>query len=605
MAEFGVTATQLSAPQGAGATPIAPVQEQVSNTSMIGVIASVGDTFAQGIRQGMKAYAEQTRDNILGQFNKEMYSINEAIRTGMSASEAAARSQAVYGKYASAYPQFHDEITKSAAGFKGYTEVGTAVRKVETEADIRKSAMLSAQNDGYMFFPGMSTQAEDAQIQSHQLALRSAKDLDSFYKAQAEKRAQGTYDKGVAAEESKQTSLRLINDLASSNLNSSREFSVSVGQQVRNGEMSIDEARALITKRFASINLAIQSTAGINPELAAPYRSIFGEVQKLSEQLIDPKAPVEVLTAQIDSLLSRQKIMALQDPAVAKAISASQLFGNNAQVLLSNNKTVATAIERMLSTPADKTDISNPVVGNKGVEEPTFDFLRRSMSDVSSNKYNDNVKAKDEVNNVIRHTLKQTADMIGRGVDAKTLEEAVSFFASPEYGQWASTNTTKPEEQRAAYYAIQVIYQPTVVQGVEKRINEAFVTNTGLVPARAATGETITPKTAKLNKDNFSVQFNGSGIVFGMKNTPTDPLEARFAAQTLQSLKATQQALTQLVRAGAHMEGTTNYGKVWEENKHIFLPSFFSRYEGLEIGQTVNGMKYKGGDPKNPNSWGE
>ncbi|MNL80767.1 hypothetical protein D3C87_2076960 [compost metagenome] len=51
------------------------------------------------------------------------------------------------------------------------------------------------------------------------------------------------------------------------------------------------------------------------------------------------------------------------------------------------------------------------------------------------------------------------------------------------------------------------------------------------------------------------------------------------------------------------MEGSTDYAKYWENNKHIWLPEMFSKYKGLEIGDVKNGMRYLGGDANQQSSW--
>jgi hypothetical protein len=604
MAEFGVQATQLSAPQGAGAQVIAPAEEKVVNTSMIGTIASVGDLITSGIKDAIKANAKASEGAIISSYSQEIGAINAALASGtMRASEAAARSQAVFSKYATAYPQYQDGLSKSAQAFKGFSEIGSAVDAVKTEQDIRKSAILAAQGAGYVFYDGMSREAEDATIRAYQTSVRVRQEFSDFTQSQSEKRAQGTYDQGVASQESKALSVRLLNDIAGGQMDSVREFGVSLGQSVRSGSKTPDEAKALIASRFSQINLALQSAAGINPELAGPYRSIFTDLQRLSEQLADPKVQLEQLTTQIDALVNKQKLLAVQDPTAARAVATSQLFGQNAQVLLSNSPVVASTITKMLSTDPMTPVVTNPVVGNPEVEKPTYDFLKKSMSDAAAGRFPDSAAAADEINNSVRHVLKQTSQLLGSGADAKTLQEAAAFFASPEYGKWASENNLSLEEQQAAYKTFQLVYEPTVIKGIEQRINQAFMVGTGLTAARAATGAKVEADMRPQNKDNFVITFNGSGVTFNMKSTPTDPLEARAAQQTMQTLKGAEAAMNQLIRIGAHMEGKTDYSAFWEANKHILAPTFFSKYQGLEIGQVVEGYRYIGGDAKDSNSW--
>ena len=45
--------------------------------------------------------------------------------------------------------------------------------------------------------------------------------------------------------------------------------------------------------------------------------------------------------------------------------------------------------------------------------------------------------------------------------------------------------------------------------------------------------------------------------------------------RTLGELKGAQILINQALRAGAHLDGTTDYKKYWEENKHEMFPALF------------------------------
>jgi hypothetical protein len=51
---------------------------------------------------------------------------------------------------------------------------------------------------------------------------------------------------------------------------------------------------------------------------------------------------------------------------------------------------------------------------------------------------------------------------------------------------------------------------------------------------------------------------------------------------------------------GAHMEGTTDYQKYWDDNKYYILPQAFP----VKPGQVVNGFKWSGtGDYRDKSTW--
>jgi len=95
----------------------------------------------------------------------------------------------------------------------------------------------------------------------------------------------------------------------------------------------------------------------------------------------------------------------------------------------------------------------------------------------------------------------------------------------------------------------------------------------------------------------------GSGIVFDVKDVPNDPVSQRNARAAIDALNTSQKAINEVIRLGAHTQGSTDYAKQWEDNKHVYFPTMFSPYKNLEIGQVVDGMRYNGGDAKADTSW--
>ena len=69
------------------------------------------------------------------------------------------------------------------------------------------------------------------------------------------------------------------------------------------------------------------------------------------------------------------------------------------------------------------------------------------------------------------------------------------------------------------------------------------------------------------------------------------------------AIKEAEGALNQVIRIGAHMEGTTDYAKYWENNKHLIMPSIYPDPAKLKPGQVVDGYKYLGGPSGVQSNW--
>jgi hypothetical protein len=114
MADFSVNATQLSAPQGAGANVISPVQQAAPDTSGFlssPLVASVVDVFSKGLVATRKEEADKRKATIVNGYIREETTLNDAVASGqMTASQAAARSRATFNKYAAGYGEFIEDF---------------------------------------------------------------------------------------------------------------------------------------------------------------------------------------------------------------------------------------------------------------------------------------------------------------------------------------------------------------------------------------------------------------------------------------------------------------------------------------------------------------
>lgn len=602
MAEFGVQATQLSAPQGAGSAPLAPVQQQAVNTSMMPLLASAAPAIGQGIANIFKAKAVETEQAYVNAYTEEITAVNASMTdNGIPSNEAMARVRAINQKYLK-NSQFAEAIDKQRKFLEGGTELGVAVDAVKTDADLRKSAKLAAQADGVEFYSGMSKTAEDALLRAHSSGVRMQKQFEQQTKINAESRAQGSWDREMRDAQIKDQSLVLLNDLAGTNLEASRAVAVDLKQQVASGKKTLDQARMDLTMHFTRINAGLTAAAGKNPDLGGSYVKLFGDLQKASEAMLDPKADAANLQGQIDSIVKMQSLSALQrDPVLQRSVSAAELFKGSPMALqtaLGTNAGVTTAVTQMINGSA----FVNPVVGNTQVEAGVYNTLKGAMSDGTRNT--GNVQYNTEVNRGINSVLTQVGQQVGKG-DAKALQESAKFLASPEYGQWIKNNPVDPQVQANAGKVFKLTYEQAIVKGVEQQMAAAFSQQQALPAAgvmkRSMGGESVQVEAIK--PENLVVNFTGGGITFDMKNVPNDPVSQRNARATIDSLSKAQNAVNEVIRLGAHIEGSTDYAKQWEDNKHVYFPTLFSAYKNLDIGQVVDGMRYKGGDAKKQSSW--
>lgn len=595
MADFSVQATGLSAPQAAGSAPVAPTDVMRPIDGGKGqFIGTVSDLLVRGLKTYQADAAEQRKQGVVQGYIQREVAINQAIASGqMTPQEAAARSRANFNQYAAGYGEYIQEFEKAGKALRGFTESGEVESQLKAEREIRDRDIKQAQERGFVFVPGMSQTTQDEQIAASKRGIISERELSAFYKKQEELRASGRYNAEVEAREFKQLSSKLVNSIAADNLTAFQSFTKTLGDNVRTGGMSQQEALATLSSRFANISASIQAAANANPELAAPYRSLFEGMFEVGKKLIDQKENAEVLANQLKVLETKMKLVAMQDPQIAATVVANQLLPNNPSLALSSAPQGVRAITLLSDNAVETNNFAIPhVPGNPELEGPTLDLLKEGIKSLNQGKVQNKEMATIQASNSVNNLLKQTGRMLDMGATPKQLTGVAKFFASPEYATFVANNKLNPEAAQAAKKTFQLLYEPTIVRGVQKTMDEALFTS-----------KTEDGKPMKIG-DAVDVKFTGSGVVFEAKNIPSlSPAEKRQQRVAIESMKAAQTAINQVIHIGAHMEGTTDYAKHWEDNKHVYMPDVFPDPVQLKPGATVDGYQYLGGNYRDPANW--
>lgn len=594
MADYSVNATQLSGSNGAGSQPVQPVQEQVVSFGIPKVVGDVVDIFAKGLEQNRKDEAEKVKQGIVGSFVREQTAINDAVATRqMSPAEAAARQRSIGNKYLASYPAYAADFKSANESLKGITEKGEIEKQLETQQKREDQLVQQAQSQGYIIPPGADAATKNQILNASQEAIRLRQQVEDNYKRNAEKRAQGTYDQAQADREDREFALNSLTSLAAANVSAFSSLGTSLAGSARSSAITYDNAKAQNAAQHAQMQLVIQTAAGKNPELASAYRSIFNDINKVNEAMLDPKADLTSLEDEKKRLITSAQVMALhKDPKLLALTATSQLLP---QSLPLQADSAAVSAVTMLTQELPGSGIMTPqVVGNSATEGQVFKMLNNGITAVNSGKIPaaGKEKAIQEASTGVNNVLKQTDYLAKTGqANAKSLNETAKFLSGPQVASMIQKGTLDPQLQMAAKRAFQQNYEPTVVSAINSRLDQV------------APGATDT----KL-LDAVDISFNGTGVVFQAKGATTGRLgipttDMRTNAQIVQTMKSSQDALNQLIHLGAHMEGTTDYQKYWDDNKHFFLPKVFPDPSRLKVGQVVNGRAYTGGPPNSESSW--
>ena len=597
MAEFGIQATQLSAPQGAGSNPISPTTASWMDNGVAGAITGIADIFQKGLQNDAKAKAEQLKQGVVSGYVRQQARINDAIASGqISPVEAKTRSRALFTQYAAGYSEYIEDIDKAGKALRGFSELGDVEDKVKTAEELEKSRIANAQSAGFVLTDTMSPQQKETILSAYEAGKRADEEFRRAAARSAEARAQGTFEQGIADRQAKETSIRLITDVADKNMEASFALGSDIAAQVRAGKLTPEAGKLQWSQSLTRINAQIQAVAATNPELAAPYRSLFNELGLTVEKLMDPATELKTAEDQVKLVIARSKLVALADPTIRSATAVSQLLGGSAEIALSSSAAVTQAIVRNSSGNAGM-GATDTVIGKPEVEKDYFKVLSNGIDKLSSKGYSDEPTARREITNNINETFRQVGEALNKGADAKVLKNAADFFASPQFAKYATENQLDQSAIDAAKTTFQLVYEPQVLKAVNTAMQTTFATSfMGNIWS--------TPENTKgFKMEDLDATFTGSGVKFKFKTPASSEVEAQAQQKILKQLESPQKALNQLLHIRSHVDGNTDYAATWESTKHILLPSQFSKYSNLNIGDIKDGYRYKGGDAKSASSW--
>jgi hypothetical protein len=604
MADFSVNATQLSAPQGQGANVLAPVREMNVDSGISPIIGGIVDIFAKGLTQNRKDEQEARKRAVVGSYAKELSDVNDALLQGKDASWAGLQTRKITNKYLASSPEYTTELVETHRGFVGGTEIGEAQKKVEQDTAIRNADKSAASGAGFTFYSGMGVDAENRTIDAHKTELRVANQLKLDQQRATEERAQRA---DTRAEEGhaitindhlvKENAAKGLLEIANSNFDA---FGAMTKDLIGNQSLNFDQKTAVLDSNLNRIRMGIVAVSKDNPSLAAPFQTLFDNMESTVRKIIDPKVKtaneLATLKTEYESQIYKSKLLAISDPGVKKAVVATELFKDPALLTLSNSPAIKGWLARAGMGPEEQETATPKMIGTVD-EKAALSTFQSALRKMNTGSTAPNEKAKSEAVNAANTIMQQTADN-GGSLKPEALKNLSAFYASSEFGKLSQEGKIDMPTMQNAKKVFQITYEPAVKAAILDRLDQ---------PIGPSTSGGVNSKII----DHLDITFSGGGV-----NVAINPLKAsssvidkitgksatNAATQALatadinKSLKDAQAGLNQLIHMGAHLEGTTDYQKYWEKNKHLILPGVFI---STQPGQTINGYIYNGGDARN------
>ena len=563
MAEFGTQATQLSAPQGAGANVVAP--------TTVNPLEGLTTLISQGA--SLFSSLTQKDDNAsVKQYTQKLSTITEGVASGqLSPEKARVQQRALYSEYAKNFPDKVEDFTKVTKSFREASNLGDVEEAAKIERDIRKTALTNAQQDGFLVFG--NEEQQDKIIQNHAAVVRARKDLEAMYRANEESRASKRFQNEEEKEADKNRISQTLNVLGASNLSAFSSEMEGLVAHVTSGKMGLEQAELLRSKRFSEIQATLNAVTGTMPELGNAYRALFNDLNETSKRLLDPKTRAETSASALQDILARAQITVLSnDKKVLSAAVANRLLPNTVTATIASE-----GLERNIfvllgaNTPEERAN--NPAA----MPVPIGTAAGNQVTKLVEKQVTEAVASKDEAakESAIKATNNLLND-IGASINSPfatkpdALKDVANFIASPAFGQLVAEGKVSPEGRTAAARVLQISFQQPTIQAVNEKLNAPIMTLAKRGSASGPSGLTA--------KDVVAVEWSGSGIRFVPKtDNPNIPQFEQMAyARELQSA---ERAINSLIRQGAHLTGSTNYKQAWEAMQSRVLPQFFPQEE--------------------------
>jgi hypothetical protein len=597
MADFSEQSANLSAPSGAGDQPVVTQKTQVSDGGLVQrAIGSVASMIGEGIKNYQASEQQNLQNAILKDVAGKQSTINQAVSQGtMNAQEAHVRSQAVYNEAIANYPQLADKFMSLNSVFKATTAVGDTDQAIMDQRDnakkIRDSEDQLAISQGYHLSPDMTDAQRGVVVSAAQANVMAQKQLEAKsaqWKYQREQQVAGQQDQD---RDNKMFATRMINDLAGHNFDSFDAVIESLRNDVKTGKRTPEDAQAILNTQYGQISGVLQATAAGGQIDASPYRSVFDSKYQLGLKMLDPKNASEELDRQKKDLITRQQLVLLGDESTKRLVATSQLLAgsNNPLLLAPNAQATLKAMAGISNTPTNNGTPNGyvpQVAGNPEVEGSALQALKFGVNQLRGGKMNDSAAGNIEASNSVNNILQQTGQLLNQGATPDKLKGLADFFASPEYAYMVQHGSIDPVAAQTAKKTFQMMYEPAVTNAIGGRL-QGTLADSDIPISRA-----------------IDVNFSGAGINFVVRKGLSDK-DAQQAQAVAENLKTAAQGANTLVRLGAHMEGTTDYQKYWNDNKYYILPQIYPVKPGQAI-KWKDGSTYKwngAGDWADRNNW--
>lgn len=606
MANFNVDITD---PQAAGAqalAPVAPVKETGYKEPWLNLAATGLNLFSK-YKEEEKLKAE---NEIVNSFIRKSSAYSEASSSADSITrqQIAVKQRSLYTQYVAQHPGLIAKFSDAQKNLNVGTEL--AVLAEEEKATKAASAELDKKliSEGYPIYQGMPPDLREQFIGVYQAEVRSEKKFESTEKRDRAARERGSYNREEANYNMKLEAVADLNNIGGQMVPASISYVSDITSKASSPEQVI-AAKNQLTSYFSLWEAKIATAARIDPALASNWKGVMKELKDQAFLSLDKGTESAMLKDKLDSLKFKSQLMMLAgSSAVQMAYAADALLGNSAPEMIgkAGMTEVPSEVARLVTLNAQNGgvngDLGVPAIVGDTNEKQVVQVIKDNINKMDAGTAGSPEKTAPQLKNIVDNYLTQFKRAPGNEIPPAKLSEAVKFFGSSEFTKANKAGLIDPAQAATVKDVMRSYYTKSVMPLVNKELQVPFQGQQSFM-------------------DTVELDWQGNQLVVKPINLIMSPDKAAEREAIMIKVKPALTVLSDVIRAGANLEGGTNPKKYWEgtrgemfpqvydqSGKPIEVPSNQTRgiqpikqavaMEDIKVGTRIGQYVYSGRDPK-------
>lgn len=564
MADF--TTSNAGGPMGTNVTPNQGVASNTGNILLSAIGSTVQGAFS-AFEDAKKLEAVKTEkaeelagSKVLSSFRSKQLQFVDAYEQGkMTQSEARTRMRAELNKFQANNPLLGEDILATHAQLMTTAGLGKVVDEGTAQDRERARTRQAALDAGFL-----EGAPDEEEAVSNYLRFKSAGET------LAREQAQLTFENGKLERAGKLTSnetalislqekkIQLaqqaaVAEMADAFAPSVRDKTQSIVAKFRDGQLDVKGAVAELNAIRQTINTTV---TGAGRKAGSEYLSTVVqpmiETLDIAKEVVTGNLESTALTNQLNSALTRQKLIQLSDPQNLNVVATSELFRNIDTLRAAE---VDATVTRMLSTTLDNdTDHFNPFTKDAGKAKVALDVVRDSAAKSVGGKANPLLL--EELDKSITDILSGVSAYRSSLTDTSQLKNIQDFLSDPVIASHIKSRGGIPKEVVGnAKEVVQELYEMRVLPAIKTQLQQSNVVSGFKSTGQGMMGGEITTTPAE---DVVNIKFAGSDVYFEA-NSNIGKAKAKDLNKKLAPI------MNKMIRVTAHLSGTTDYKSSFEQ----------------------------------------